>query len=135
MSRFVDVKKTSDTGRPAAKGAVGVPPADNNRTEAAKSAERIAKYIPAEIIAGYSALIPACLVIQPEPLRFWFALGIFLVLWVCTPLYLIKVQKAKKEDMPQVWIATISFIGWAYCLSGPFALGALAAYYNQPAGL
>ena len=109
------------------------PPDD--RSDAGRVMERIGKYVPAEIVAGYTCVIPMCSAVEQKSLQFWLAVIVFLCLWIATPIYLIRVQKAKKEDMPQVWIATVSFLGWAYCLGGPFVMGPLEPYYNQKAAM
>lgn len=76
-----------------------------------------------------------CSGVEQKWLQFSLAVFVFVCLWVATPVYLIRVQKATKEDMPQVWIATVSFLGWAYCLGGPFAMGPLERFYNQKAAM
>jgi len=139
MSRFVKpvptVRQVDASAAMLTKGfQESVTPPDD-RSDAARVLERISKYVPAEIVAGYTCVIPMCSGVEPKRLQFPLAVFVFFCLWVATPAYLIRVQKAKKEDMPQVWIATVSFLGWAYCLGGPFVMGPLEPYYNQKAAM
>jgi hypothetical protein len=139
MSRFVKpvpkVRQVDASATLSTKGSQEPITPSDDRTDTARVLERISKYVPAEIITGYTCVIPMCSAVEQKEIQFWLAVLVFFCLWIATPVYLIRVQKAKKEDMPQVWIATVSFLGWAYCLGGPFVMGRLEAYYNQKAAM
>lgn len=91
--------------------------------------ERAAKYVPGEVVAAFKAtysLLAA--VATDEPLRVplgWLAFAVFLVL---TPVYLYKLHLAADASAtwdklrPQLIIATIAFVVWAYALGGPFSM-------------
>jgi len=81
--------------------------------------DRLFKYIPAEIVAGYVFVLGIMARIsepaQVKPLQ-WIMFSIFCIL---TPLYLWKIQMVKK--MQQHVISFLSFIVWVFALGGPFA--------------
>ncbi|HNR41700.1 MAG TPA: hypothetical protein PKL65_05675 [Bacteroidales bacterium] len=82
--------------------------------------DRLFKYIPAELVAGYIFIqgilknIPQgreALILQ------WIVFGLFCLL---TPLYLRRIQKVFK--IQQLLISLLSFVVWCFALGGPFAL-------------
>lgn len=93
--------------------------------------ERVAKYVPAEIIAGYTPLIAlaagvglapnAAAVMVPTMTTVVVCFVVFLAGLIATPVYLWKtsgpVGQSKKI---QVVISTLAFVLWAYVLGGPF---------------
>jgi hypothetical protein len=94
------------------KESVGAEPADEYK-------ERLLKYIPAEVVALYVALLG---IIQgasegfPKNEALW---GITLLLLVGTPLFLSRVSGVKKRQ--QLIISTLAFGVWVFALGGPGA--------------
>ncbi len=86
--------------------------------------ERVAKYVPAEIIAGYTPLMALAAANggeKPTEVTLWLAGLVFLAGFIATPLYLWRVSgKVGKSKPIQIVIATIAFPLWAYVLGGPF---------------
>jgi hypothetical protein len=81
--------------------------------------DRLFKYIPAELVAGYIFVSGAAsgLTDQSESLILkWILFSVFCVL---TPLYLWKVQKVIR--IQQHIISLLSFAVWCFALGGPFA--------------
>ncbi|NMC39184.1 MAG: hypothetical protein GYA41_12755 [Bacteroidales bacterium] len=81
--------------------------------------DRLFKYIPAELVAGYIFVSGAVsgLTDQSESLLLkWILFAIFCIL---TPLYLWRVQKVTR--MQQHMISLLSFAVWCFALGGPFA--------------
>ena len=77
---------------------------------------RLLKLIPSEVVAAYLAIQG----IVPEESQKWGLLVVSLVLFIITPFYLRKVQEVKQVS--QVFISSLSFIVWVYCMGGPFVL-------------
>jgi hypothetical protein len=86
--------------------------------------ERVAKYIPGEIIAGYVALSGLISAVPPEDeRRITAAWVLFIVGLLVTPIYLYTAGKpANRRETLQIAIPTIAFVLWAYALGGPFEL-------------
>lgn len=81
--------------------------------------DRLFKYIPAELVAGYIFVsgVASGLTDQSESLILkWILFSVFCVL---TPLYLWKVQKVIR--IQQHIISLLSFAVWCFALGGPFA--------------
>ncbi|MDR4469851.1 MAG: hypothetical protein MRJ68_16400 [Nitrospira sp.] len=77
--------------------------------------DRVAKYIPAEVIAAYiSANGLATLSQNPGTL---FTL-IFVVCVVCTPVYITRFTSTRKEAWTNGVMAVVAFIVWAYATGG-----------------
>lgn len=73
--------------------------------------ERIAKYIPAEVVAAYiSASGAAPLARAPG----FLVTLIFVVCLVCTPLYVTRFTTTKKESVVNSTMALLAFVVWAY---------------------
>ncbi len=90
--------------------------------------DKIAEYIPGEIIALWAALAAAAQLAPSEShlVLLWVAAGVGLVL---TPLYVY--ARIKKEDKDlnrdksfpynEVILSTVSFAFWVFAIGGPFA--------------
>jgi hypothetical protein len=87
-----------------------------NTTEEIKDYfERVGKYVPAEIIAAYiSATNMAPLARRPGTLL----LIIFVICVVCTPLYVTRFTKTRKESVVNSLMAVAAFVVWAYATGG-----------------
>lgn len=91
--------------------------------------DRLFKYIPAEIVAGYifAAGLLENLTKAGEISKFQW--GLFLIFLILTPLYLWRVQKVQK--LSQHIISALSFVVWVFALGGPFSL---FSWYNPVYG-
>ena len=69
--------------------------------------DRVAKYVPSEIVAGYIALNGAATAL-PVAWRFGMLAGIFVLCLVLTPFYLKKMAKPGDPTQPQTTISTIA---------------------------
>jgi hypothetical protein len=114
--------------------------------------ERLAKYVPVEIIAAFLAIrgyvdsqgggaplavtspVPAPSVVSPAAAPLVASPGmmpeeleiaLFAGLVVLTPLYLSKVGGDVPRKALQIAIATLSFVVWTYAIGGPFFWGAV----------
>jgi len=91
--------------------------------------DRLFKYIPAELVAGYIFVLGSVKQLtDPQQAKIvnWLIFAAFAVL---TPVYLNRVQKVSKTG--QLIISTISFAVWVFALGGPFAL---TEWYNPVFG-
>lgn len=82
--------------------------------------ERVAKYIPAEIVAAYVAAVGA--VAQLPDLagrRVWYSVA-FIGGVVGTPLYLRMFGDPSKSKTMHLVVSTIAFVVWSYSLGGFF---------------
>ena len=81
--------------------------------------ERVGKYIPGEVIAGYTAL-NAFIANFPEKIKFISLVLCFCICWILTPLYFNLI--ATQQDMPflnrQRLVSGIAFAFWAYAIDG-----------------
>jgi len=90
--------------------------------------ERVAKYIPGEVIAAFKACF-AIINTQPasaaQCIVGWFVFGFF---FIATPVYLYYMNLQSRTPLGgrpliiQLLIATFSYLVWSYALGGPFAL-------------
>jgi hypothetical protein len=98
--------------------------------------ERVAKYIPGEIVAGYLALSEVVkMVSRQDTRRVAAAWVLFLVGLGVTPVYLYVAGKpANRREMIQIGISTIAFVLWAYALGGPFEMGPPSPVHGPYAG-
>ncbi len=94
---------------------------------------RVVKYVPTEIVSGYAVLSGLVQAIPVGTQRIILAWICFIAGLIVTPLYLRKLGPSPGQE-PQVWIATVSFVLWAYLLGGPFALPPLESFYSAPIG-
>jgi hypothetical protein len=91
--------------------------------------DRLFKYIPAELVAGYIFVQGVVRQLTDAGEVKVFQWLLFIVFCVLTPLYLWRVQKVLK--LQQHFISLLSFIVWAFALGGPFAL---YSWYNPVYG-
>jgi hypothetical protein len=85
-------------------------------------AERITKYIPGEILAGYIAIngVLASVTDDQSGLRNWVYLGTFLLCLVLTPIYFSMMARSGGPKRLQMILSTVAFVVWAYNLGGVF---------------
>lgn len=91
--------------------------------------DRLFKYIPAELVAGYifvTGVMKQITDASEVRILQWVLFAVFCIL---TPLYLWRIQKVKK--IRQHLISLLSFIVWIFALGGPFAL---YSWYNPVYG-
>lgn len=91
--------------------------------------DRLFKYIPAELVAGYIFVLGVVKQLTDAREIRVFQWLLFIVFCILTPLYLCRVQKVLK--LQQHVISLLSFIVWAFALGGPFAL---CSWYNPGYG-
>jgi hypothetical protein len=91
--------------------------------------DRLFKYIPAELVAGYIFVLGVVKQLTDAGEIMTFQWLLFVVFSVLTPIYLWRVQKVLK--LQQLIISLLSFIVWAFALGGPFAL---YSWYNPVYG-
>jgi hypothetical protein len=91
--------------------------------------DRLFKYIPAELVAGYIFVLGVVKQLTEAGEIRIFQWLLFIVFCILTPLYLWRVQKVQK--LQQHIISLLSFIVWAFALGGPFAL---CNWYNPVYG-
>jgi hypothetical protein len=82
--------------------------------------DRLFKYIPSEIVAGYIFIQAVLKQLSDSDKLLVINWLIFAVFCVLTPLYLWRIQKVLK--IQQHIITLTSFIVWAFALGGPFSL-------------
>jgi hypothetical protein len=118
-----------------------------SRDKATKDyAERVAKYVPAEVIAAYLALVP--LVIgtteADTDLRDGLLLLVLVGCTIFTPLYLNRLAESGRPKRLHLIVATIAFVIWSYSIGGFFTevdlyheaiAGITVAFYTLGAGL
>lgn len=92
-------------------------------------ADRLFKYIPAELVAGYIFAIGMMKNLTEAGEIRVFQWGLFLIFLILTPLYLWRVQKVQK--ISQHIISAVSFVVWVFALGGPFSL---YSWYNPVHG-
>jgi hypothetical protein len=87
-------------------------------------AERITKYIPGEILAGYLAIngILASVTATQEDVRRWVYVVTFALCLVLTPIYFNMLAKNKQPRRLQMVLSTVAFVVWAYNLGGVFEI-------------
>ncbi len=84
---------------------------DGLATDVKEYFDRVAKYVPAEIVAIYiSANSAATLARNPDIL---FIL-IFIACFVCTPFYITRFTNTKKEAWTNSVMGVVAFVVWAY---------------------
>lgn len=91
--------------------------------------DRLFKYIPAELVAGYIFVLGVVKQLTDAGEIKVFQWILFFVFCILTPLYLWRVQKVLK--IQQHVISLLSFVVWAFALGGPFAL---CGWYNPVYG-
>jgi hypothetical protein len=97
-------------------------PPTTSQSDGESYADRVAKYVPGEIVAGYAVLYA---IVQQVPesdtLRTPAAWAVFAICLVATPIYLVRVGRPSGQQWVQVVISSVAFVIWAYTLGGPFA--------------
>ncbi len=114
-----DIRKINSSGEIKIPADAAVPTGKDNY------ADRLFKYIPSEVVAGY-VFVLGVIARNSEPLHTgplqWVMFSVFCVL---TPLYLWRIQKVRK--LQQHIISLLSFAVWVFALGGPFTL---YSWYN-----
>jgi hypothetical protein len=80
--------------------------------------ERVAKYVPAEIIAGY--VMASGFAENAKHGKVTLLGIIFGVCLICTPIYILQWAKTRKERIANGVISTLAFVAWAYAYGGLF---------------
>lgn len=92
-------------------------------------AQRVAKYIPGEIIAAYLSVNGILMSVKPEDeARLPVAWGFFILCVVLTPIYFWVLSKANQPKRLHLFMSTIAFVIWAYAMGGVFDI----AGYHKP---
>ena len=89
------------------------PASDPNNTAVADYLERVARYIPVEIVGALLAIrsvVPAQGASGALPVKL--EIGLFALLVVLTPLYLMRLGGDVPQRARQLAIATVSFVVW-----------------------
>ena len=98
------------------------PPPDSKATDS--YFERLLKYIPADIVAGYVAL--AGILTQNDNQPMWLTWAVFGILLTLTPFYVCYIKTAPPGFAGNKmfhWITScIAFTAWVFALGGPFAV-------------
>ena len=81
--------------------------------------DRLFKYIPAELVAGYIFVFGVINTLPDVHQLKFLHWALFIIFCILTPLYLWRIQKVHK--MQQHLISVVSFIVWCFALGGPFA--------------
>ena len=92
--------------------------------------ERVGKYVPAEIVAAYIALIGFAANVPAASQRAALIV-IFSVCLIATPLYLWRIGKSSKVKAVHLAISSIAFVVWAFAAGGAggiFGVGGLNIY-------
>jgi hypothetical protein len=92
---------------------------DADRAGARGYLERVAKYVPAEIVAAYLTMNGFIGAADPprRPALYLFSFGAALA---CTPAYLAAMAKPGQSRGLHLAVSTLAFIVWAYSLDGAF---------------
>lgn len=77
--------------------------------------ERVAKYVPAEVIAAYISANGVATAGQRPGTLFTV---IFVVCLICTPLYITRFARTRQEAWTNGAMATTAFLIWAYATGG-----------------
>lgn len=113
MSRLVELKRRDETRGEAEFAAGG----ENWQDRVKEYGERVAKYVPAEVLAFYSGAVQLILTKEGEQhqlFRLWAFAIVGIVAWIGTPLYLGTFTDNLKERRINQIIASIAFGVWAY---------------------
>ena len=89
--------------------------------------ERVAKYVPAEIIAAYISASGAATAAQNARALL---ILIFVICVICTPLYVTRFTNTKKESWTNSIMAVLAFVVWAYATGG--SLFTHLGWYDAP---
>jgi hypothetical protein len=92
--------------------------------------EKVAKLVPAEIVAGYTAINGFIPKIDPQTWHFGFYWGAFGLGVVGTFFYMLWQSEKDKPRWPHIIVSTVAFVVWAYATAGEHLLS--APYYQAP---
>lgn len=88
---------------------------------------RMAKFIPAEIVAVYLGFVngvQALFANGAAPVvwgkEFWTSAILILACWVAAPCYYLNLEGDPKTKRVHAWMAALAFPAWAYASGGPF---------------
>ncbi|MBU4603531.1 MAG: hypothetical protein KKH66_01380, partial [Proteobacteria bacterium] len=81
---------------------------------------RVAKYIPAEILAAYITALGLIKTSDEPNLRWWLYLVFFVLCLVMTPVYFNLLAEKGEPKKLQMVISSVAFLVWAYSLGGFF---------------
>lgn len=113
MSRLVELKRISKT-----KGDLEFEAGEGGRLEKIKEyGERVAKYVPVEVIAFYTAAVQLILTKEGDDhamFRLWAFVIVGLIAWIGIPFYLSMFTKNPKERRVNQLVASAAFGFWAY---------------------
>ena len=109
MSRFVTAVPRGLRTKAAAAG----------EAPAREYLERVAKYVPAEIIAGYTAIING-VADTKEPVKSWTVTACLFICAILTPVYfkLLARPEDKASLRTQQVVSFFAFLVWAYSITG-----------------
>jgi hypothetical protein len=93
--------------------------------------ERVAKYVPSEIVAGYvtiNGVIPGA----PTGAQKYLIVGNFFLCWILTPIYLCRMAKPGQPKAMHLTLSTIAFLIWSYAVVGNMGIFSPAClnWYN-----
>jgi hypothetical protein len=113
MSRLVKLKSREQTraADDLAAGAGGV------QESIKEYGERVAKYVPAEVLAFYSSAVQLILTKEGSDhaeFRLWTFAIVGIIAWIGTPLYLGMFTNDAKERRVNQYMASLAFGFWAY---------------------
>jgi len=99
------------------KGLVAQMASARGSTPAKEYWERVAKYIPSEIIAAFIAI--NCSLANSEPnLKYWLSLANLIMCAIFTPIYLGLAANKNEPKKTQQIVSFFAFIIWSYAISG-----------------
>jgi hypothetical protein len=90
---------------------------EGHGTDVKQYLERVAKYVPAEVVAAY---IFANGLATSSPWPGVLFILIFIICALCTPFYITRFTKTDKEAWTNGIVAFCAFIVWAYAIGGGF---------------
>ena len=138
MSRLFYEKQVTQESGPATKRVMTPLILEPAKPDPKEVAEKIAKLIPVEIIAGYSTLIgfavlvPDKLIYMQIPIQTACFIVSFAAGLILTPVYLSAMADAEKPKIMHLVVSTLAFPFWAYLTSGAAVFG--TAYQPSLAG-
>ena len=92
--------------------------------------DRLLKYIPAEVVAGYIFILGTIQQLSDPGKAKVIHWLVFILFCLITFIYLLRVLKVRK--LQQLFISVLSFIVWVFALGGPFTfLGWYDPLYGQ----
>lgn len=85
--------------------------------------ERVAKYIPGEIVAGYLSIIGILKTVPVDDTALLYvAWGAFFLCLILTPIYFRAFAKQGQPRRVHMIVSTLAFAFWAYALGGVFEM-------------